>query len=300
MSARVLAVDLGGTKLSVAIVDDRGAILDRRKAPVDKAAVVDQIGHLARDLGGAAAAGLIVPGIYFAETGEIWAPNLFGHQRVPFREQLQARLGFPVTIDSDRAGYVLGEQWLGAARGLRDVVFLAVGTGIGAGILAGGRLIRGAQDIAGAVGWFALDPRFQDDYRAMGCWEAEAAGPALARRYGARSAEEVAAAARAGDAAALRVIQETAAWLAMGVANIVSILNPEMIVLGGGLMQAGDLLLDPIRRRMPDWAQPVAARSVRIELSALGEDAGLLGAARIALDSQKRLPQHQSRQAPLP
>jgi glucokinase len=174
---------------------------------------------------------------------------------------------------------------MGAARGLSDVVFLGVGTGIGAGILTGGRICRGASDIAGAVGWFALDPRRQPHWKQTGCWEGEAAGPAVARRAGVATAEEAVAAARRGEPSACRALQETARWLAMGIANLVSLLNPEMVVLGGGLMDgAGDLLLDAVRREVIDWAQPIAARQVRIELTELGADAGLLGAARLALD----------------
>jgi glucokinase len=101
------------------------------------------------------------------------------------------------------------------------------------------------------------------------------------------TAETVAAAARAGDAAALELMEETAAYLGMGVANIVSLLNPEMVVLGGGLFQAGDILLEPVRREYLRWAQPLAARSVRVELSSLGEDAGLHGAARLAWNNLK-------------
>ena len=153
---------------------------------------------------------------------------------------------------------------------------------IGAGIVTGGKLCRGAGDIAGSVGWFALNPDKQERYRQSGCWESEAAGPALARRAGAATAEAVVEAARNGDPRARQAVAETARYLAMGVANIISILNPQMVVLGGGLMQAGDLLLEPIRREVLDWAQPVSARQARIELTRLGEDAGLLGAARLA------------------
>jgi glucokinase len=162
-------------------------------------------------------------------------------------------------------------------------VFLAVGTGIGAGFLCGGRVVRGAAGIAGAVGWFAVDDAWTPR-GTLGCWEARAAGPSLARRAGAGSAEEVTQAARGGDAAALRAVAEAADALAMGVANLISALNPQVVVLGGGLMQAQDLFLEPIRRAVPRWAQPIAAKQCRIEPSALGEDAGLLGAARLALD----------------
>jgi len=211
-----------------------------------------------------------------------WAPNLWGWDEVPLRRALEERISVPLAIDSDRSGCVLGEQWLGAARGLGDVVFVAVGTGIGVGILAGGRLIRGAHGIAGAAGWFALDPRWKRIYGQVGCWEAEASGPAVARRAGEAAAETVAEAARRGDSKALQVLEDTAEYLAMGLANILSLLNPEMIVLGGGLMQAGDLLLEPVRRRMVRWAQPVAMKRTRIELTQLGGNAGLLGAARLA------------------
>lgn len=147
--------------------------------------------------------------------------------------------------------------------------------------------MRGASGIAGAVGWFALAPQRQPLYRQMGCFEAEAAGPAVARRAAALglpglSPEKVARRARLGDPAAVEVFEQTAAWLGMGVANIVSLLNPQMVVLGGGLMQAGDLLLEGVRRHMLAWAQPVSGEEVRLELSRLGEDAGLLGAARLA------------------
>jgi len=288
----VIAVDLGGTKLSAAVVDAAGAVSCRTKVPVvsgevcasaeQTALVVDKVRRASREEIGAI--GVIVPGIYFAGSGEAWAPNLWGHGNVPLRSELERRLQLPIKIDSDRAGYVTGERWLGAARGLNDVVFLAVGTGIGAGIISGGRLIRGAHDISGAVGWSALNPEWREIYREVGCWEAEAAGPGLARRMGAHSAEEVVAAARNGDAAAKKAVEESARYLGMGIANIVSILNPEMIVLGGGLMQAADLFLEPIRRGVAQWAQPVAAKQVRIEVTQLGEDAGLLGAARLALD----------------
>lgn len=284
----VIAVDLGGTKLSAAIVDETGRVLERirrRVEAVDFSASVRQIADVIHEMmrQPQTGVGLIVPGIYFPSSGNAWAPNLWGHEQVPLRQELERVVPLPVVIDSDRAGYVMGERWLGAARGLDDVVFLSVGTGIGAGIISGGRLIRGTGDIAGAVGWFALNPQRQSIYREVGCWEAEAAGPGLARRLNVPSAEEVVAAARQGDVRAQKAIEETAVYLGMGLANIVSILNPEMIVLGGGVMQAGDLFLDSIKRVMAEWAQPVAARQVRIEMTQLGEDAGLLGAARLAL-----------------
>jgi glucokinase len=291
----VVAIDLGGTKLASAVVDSTGRILWQTKSAVSRGAVgacLEQIVEVCREAIGWAGSGkrriyrvgIIVPGIYFADSGNVWAPNLWGHEQVPFRAELERQLKLPVVIDSDRAGYVTGEQWLGAARGLKDVVFLSIGTGIGAGIIAGGQLLRGSGDIAGAVGWFALNPWMQDIYRKVGCWEAEAASPALARRCRAASAEDVIAAACRSDAAAMTAIEQTAKYLGMGIANIVSLLNPEMVVLGGGLMQSADLFLDTVKREMTEWAQPIAAKRVRITITELGENAGLLGAARLAFD----------------
>jgi glucokinase len=313
-----IGVDVGGTKVSSALFDRAGNLLGRNKAPLDRGggeAAAGQVVGLIRALeatalalkGKVLAAGVCVPGISYQKTGLVWAPNIPGWDQFPLRASIQDRLKMPLLIDSDRSAYVLGEQWCGAARGLKDVVFLAVGTGIGAGILSGGRLVRGHEDIAGAVGWFGLNPAYKKEYAEMGCFEAEASGNSVGRKArqaiqaGALSemarlaggsidritAETVTAAARDKDPLALKIIEETAAYLAMGVANIVSLLNPEMIVLGGGLFQAGDLLLDPVRREFGRWAQPLAARGVRLELSRLGEDAGLYGAGRLAWQSLK-------------
>lgn len=280
---RVLAVDLGGTKTAAALVDEAGRMESRVKEPAAHTpgetvrGIAERVARLEP-----AAVGIIVPGIYNPRSGMAWAPNLWGWDEVPLGELLARQLSIPAVVECDRAGYVAGEQWLGAARGLTDVVFVAVGTGIGVGILSGGRIVGGAQGIAGSAGWFALDPRWKDEYARLGCWEAESAGPAVARLAGCATAEEAVAEACRGNARARAALDSAAGYLAMGIANLVSLLNPEMVVLGGGLMQAGDLLLPRIREGVNKWAQPIAAARARIELTALGEGAGLLGAARLA------------------
>ncbi len=324
------AIDVGGTKISAALFTERGEISAREKTPIDRsggaaaaAQVVKAMGALhceAHEAGGRLVAiGVSVPGIVYAAAGEVWAPNIPGWDRYPLRVELERAAEqwkeggrvpevrgpwahVPIVLESDRSAYVSGEAWLGAAAGARDAVFLAVGTGIGAGILSGGRVIHGHDDIAGAVGWFGLDPDFKPAYAEMGCFEAEASGNSVARK--ARkllasgrpsimlelalgrpenvTAETVAAAARRGDPAALEVVEGTVNYLAMGIANIVSILNPEVVVLGGGLFQAADVFFDPVRLEFRRWAQPLAARDVKVVLSALGEDAGLFGCAKLA------------------
>lgn len=282
----VLAVDLGGTKSAMARVDEHGVVHDRCAVPAAHSLddSVEQIADAARG-SAVSGVGIIVPGIYSPATGRAWCPNLWGPDEVPLRHAVSRRLGERVFVDSDRAGYVLGESWLGAARGLRHVLFVAIGTGIGVGILSDGVVVRGAAGIAGAAGWFALDPAWEEVYAQTGCWEAEAAGPGVARRAGLPDGRAVVAAARSGDRAALDVLLRAARYTAMGVANLISAFNPEAVVLGGGFMLgAGDLLLPSIRSEVARWAQPIAAAQCRIELTQLGEDAGLLGAARLALD----------------
>jgi glucokinase len=297
MSAQryAVGVDVGGTKIAAAVVGPDGRIHRKVKVPTDRSSrdrSVAQVAESARQAVAAAgvpweeiaAVGVAVPGIAYPRTGKVWCPNLPGWDQFPLRAALAEGLPRPVVVDCDRSAYVLGEQWMGAARGFTEVIFVAVGTGIGAGIISGGRLCQGAEGIAGAVGWFALNPEKKEIYKQVGCWEAESAGPGVARRAGAGDAETVIAAARAGRSAARFALEEAIRYLGMGIANLISVLNPQIVVLGGGLMQAGDYLLDPIRREVLEWAQPIAAQSVRIELTQLGEDAGLLGAARLALE----------------
>lgn len=278
----VLAIDLGGTKTAIALVDEAGRITAKQKLPAAGSfeGTLEQIApRLATPI---AAAGVVVPGIYDASTGKAWAPNMWGRDFHPLRDAMAQRVPAPVALSSDRTASVMAELWMGVARGLSNVVFVAVGTGIGVGIVAGGRPVEGAHGIAGAAGWMVVGGPWKPGYRERGGWESEAAGPAVARRAGMQNAEAVAAAARAGDPKALEAMRQTADYLALGIANLISLLDPQMVVLGGGLLAASDLLLDPIRKGAIEWTQPVAAARVRIEKTALGEDAGLLGAARLA------------------
>jgi glucokinase len=280
--SQVLAIDLGGTKTAIGLVDESGRILEKRTTPAART-FEGTLGQISEWHSAAAtSAGVIIPGIYDASNGSAWAPNLWGGDFQPLRAALESELSMPVAIGSDRTGSVLAEQWLGVAKGLSHVVFVAVGTGIGVGIVAGGRPIEGSRGIAGAAGWMVVGGPWKPEYASCGGWETEAAGPAVARRAGMKTAEEVVAAARAGEGSALEALRRTADYLALGIASLISILDPEMVVLGGGFMQAGDLIMDRIRSQALCWTQPVAARHVRIEKTALRADAGLLGAARLA------------------
>lgn len=287
----VLAVDLGGTKVALAVVTPRGRISERRVEPVDLSstnAPVDQIVRLARDLGDEfGAAGVAIPGLV-RRNGTVWAPNLRGWDAVPLARLLKRRLGIPVMVESDRNAAVLGEAWRGAARGKSDVITLIVGTGIGAGILSGGRIIRGAHELSGCAGWMVITEEENDAMRKTGTLEALAAGPALGR-VGGRPAEELANDARKGDKRAAEVFRQAGTRLGAAVANLISLFDPQVIVIGGGLAGAADLFLEELRRTAVARAQPLAAAQVEIVVSTLGNDANLFGAAHLALMNGSRI-----------
>ena len=304
----VAAIDLGGTKLAIAAFSDDGAILHRDTLPLAGrtggavgALIAEQI-RLLFDRHECTSAGVCIPGLYRSARGTVWAPNIPGWDDYPLLEELTATVGdrSRITIDSDRAAYILGETWKGAARGARDAVFLAVGTGIGAGILCDGRVLRGSGDVAGAIGWLALDRPFAPRFVQHGCFEDQASGPGLVRvardlmavdteysgpllRNDELDAAGIFAAFADGDSIAVRTIDNAVELWGMAAANLVSLFNPQMIVFGGGIFGPATQLLERIRAEARRWAQPIAIEQVRFVASELGADAGLYGAGRLAL-----------------
>jgi glucokinase len=312
----VLAVDLGGTKLAAALVNHDGKVLTRKSAKMDGSsalAPVKQIVELARELLGAkslrgrvAAAGVSVPGLVRRD-GSVWAPNLPGWKRMALARRLKSALGVTVVVESDRNAAVLGEVWRGAARGKSDAIVLMLGTGIGAGILSGGRLVRGAHELSGCAGWMVVTDEQGQEMQRVGQLESLAAGPAieraakkeLARGKGGLleeipaatiNAYEVAEAARRGDLVGIEVFLEAGRLLGYGVANLVSLFDPEIVVIGGGLARASDLFLDALRKGMKERAQPIAGRKVKVRVSRLGGDANLLGVAWAAMGRSHQRP----------
>lgn len=310
MIEHVLAVDLGGTKCSAAVIGRNGEILARSTLPVDASSPsrpVEQICELARAFGEktkVTTASIAVPGLVRRD-GTVWAPNLAGWDAMPLAGCLQAHLHIPVLVESDRNAAVLGESWLGAARGKQDVIVVIIGTGIGAGILSGGRVLRGAHELSGCAGWLTVEGRNSEVTSLIGELESIASGPAIARhakqalREGHNSslakldpehitAAEVATAARNGDQLSREIFHKAGRALGLGIANTVSLLDPEMIVLGGGMAAAADLYLDPLRAAVMEFAQPLSAPQVSITVSELADRINLLGCARLAFESGSR------------
>jgi glucokinase len=229
-----------------------------------------------------------VPGLAYPG-GVVWAPNIPGWEQMPLGNILHRYFKLPILVESDRNAFVTGEAWQGCARGCTDAVFITIGTGIGAGIISGGRLLRGSNELSGCLGWMAARDRFLPTYKSVGCLEAHVAGPGIARaarRVFQRDMEsrEVVRLARGGDVRAQKVFSEAGHFLGLALANLVDILNPQVIVIGGGVAAAGRLLLGPAEATMQRWAQPLAVQHVQVIRSRLGGQAGLLGAAKLCLD----------------
>ena len=294
-----LGIDLGGTKLAAAafsadgqIVHRESALLDGREGNAVGTLIADTARRLISDYD-CVATGVCIPGLYRSARGTVWAPNIPGWDDYPLHAELVAALPstHDVTIDSDRAAYILGETWKGVAAGATDAIYLAVGTGIGAGILAGGKIVRGTGDVAGAIGWLALDRPFMPRYQQHGCFEDQASGPGLVRfardiaADNGQTTAEIFAAFDAGDATATKVIDNAIELWGMAAANLVSLFNPEIIVFGGGVFGPASKFLDRIRVEARKWAHPIAIEQVRFLTSSLGSDAGLYGAGRLAMIS---------------
>jgi glucokinase len=316
----VIGLDLGGTKLSGAVFDENGRILDKTLSPLEKRKgkeVGDLIKNLVNDLLQTAgkknieisAIGACVPGISYSKTGKVWAPNIPGWDDYPLMVDLTSvtkNKKIKVKIDSDRACYILGETWQGAAKGCKDAIFLAVGTGIGAGILVNGEILRGSNDIGGAIGWLALDRPFYEKYVSCGCFEYYASGEGIAKvakenlslekKYNGElsrkpldqvTSHDVFEAYKTGDKLAEKTLKEAVEFWGMTVANLVSLFNPEKIIFGGGVFGPAVQFLDDIFKEAKKWAQPISINQVTLEASVLGGDAGLIGAGYLALRSTK-------------
>ena len=235
--------------------------------------------------------GICVPGIVYSKKGTVWAPNIPGWDDYPLLSGLEAAVGDPsvrIAVESDRTCYILGEVWKGAARGCTDAIYLAVGTGIGAGILLDGRVIHGASDIVGATGWMALEAPFREEFTPVGCFEYYASGNGIGNqaklRYGdpAKTSYDVFA-GYGTDPVATEILDHAIRLWGMGAANLVSLFNPQKIIFGGGVFGPAVRFIDRIYAEACRWGQPISMREVQFCASGTGGDAALLGAGYLAV-----------------
>lgn len=314
-SPRVIALDLGGTKLLSGVVNDEGVVERRVVSPTETSSeetllkqVDAAVGELmADDIG---AIGIGIPSLIDQRKGEaVQSVNIPLHG-LAFRDHLHERFGMPAAIENDANAAAVAEHRHGAGRGSRHMVMLTLGTGVGGGLILDGRLYRGSTGAAGELGHITIDldgPPCQGTCPGRGHLEALASGTAagvLARKWAAKNPEGDLGRAAAegkevnahlavdlagqGPGDARDVIEHVGLHLGVGIASLVNVFNPEVVVIGGGFARGGDLLFDPARKVVAETALLPAREQVKIVPALLGVEAGLIGAGLVAFDALER------------
>ena len=282
---RALGLDLGGTNIKLALLED-GVLVEQREAPTRSedggpAAVLQRIVELGRSVGPVDSVGVALPGLFDENGVVVLLPNLYGSWTgTPAREPLEAGFGAPVRLINDGHAFALAESTLGAGRGAANVMCIVCGTGIGGGLVLDGRLHLGPDERAGEFGHHTVSedgPLCECGNR--GCLELYAGARAIAAAAGAPSFDEVVARARSGDDSALRALARAGELIGLAIANVLIFLAPDRVVVGGGVAEAGELLLAPLRASVADRARVAPLDRIAIAPAELGPRAGAIGAA---------------------
>ncbi len=305
-----IGVDVGGTKIAAGIVSPEGEILEevRYPTPHSPGKFVEAIAGAISEVGDGAEVGGVcvgVAGLILAQENKVvYSPNLRVVEGIPLKDELEPKIGMPLTVENDANAAAWGEFRFGVGSEADHLVFVTLGTGIGGGVITHGILMRGAQGSGGELGHVtvhATGPRCSCGNR--GCLEALASGTAIGRRgreaavehpgsaLGRLAArrkilgEDVTELARGGDELALSVLSETGTWLGVGLAGFVNIFNPEVVAVGGGAMEAGELILGAARKEVHLRARSPSRDLAEIKVATLGPKSGVLGAAALARDA---------------
>ena len=310
----VLAGDVGGTNLRIAAVDSDGTVVHQESVPTpmtrvasDVVAAISQVassciancGISERPL----AFGLAMATLVNSREGKsLSSPNLPELNGLSVADAVSEQVGLQVLLENDATAAAIGEHWLGSSRQADNSIFVTLGTGVGGGLILDGRVFRGADGTAGEIGHICVEPEGHEcGCGSRGCVEQYASATAISR-----IAEELAQkdrtssllggsgvtskdvynAAKAGDAVGLETFRIMSRYLGIALAGLVDVLNPNMIVIGGGAAGAWDLFIDPVRKEIIQRAFGPPAKTVRLVRASLGNSAGILGAARVALDAQ--------------
>jgi len=304
---KVLAVDLGGTKIAVGIIDAQGNVLAKKTAPTPlgdiaatRASIISLASEVKKHAGQVDAIGLALPGIVDRKQGILLRSPSSGWVDVPFAEMIENVFKLPVMTDNDVNACAWGEYHFGATLKYDSLFWMTISTGIGGALLIGGKIVEGASSMAGEIGHLVVNP---DGALCRcgnrGCLEAEAAGPAWRRialqllandqssllnevDRNALDAAAIAEAARLGDKLGMSIVEHIGNMLSRGLAAIENILDPQAIIIGGGVAKSLDLLLPIIRKKLPALTLSALNRNTEIRMSALGYDAALIGAASLA------------------
>lgn len=317
----ILGVDLGGTKIATALATVQGKVLARGyslvPAQTNPDAVIDSIFATIEETISAGESkpqllgiGVAAAGIVDSDAGKVvFSPNLPGWHNVPLRDVVQQKFGISTCLGNDATLAALGEWCFGVKKKVANLIYVTVSTGIGGGIIADGRLYTGTSGVAGEIGHMTIDvngPRCKCGN--IGCWETLASGTALAREAVKQIAQGVSSsmidlvhgdmskidakvvflAAKQGDELARELISQLAYYFGVGLANLVNIFNPELILIGGGVAKMGDLLLQPAIKVVKERAFATPANAVDIRPALLGDDSSVLGAVAFVLDNLQK------------
>ena len=301
--ADVGAIDIGGTKIAVGVVDENGRVLARRESPTDARRgyrdALARMGSMLREA--VRESGRTIEGIGIGSTGPVDPVTgvigklefLPGWEGSPLVDDLAREFGVTAAMENDADASALGEAGWGAGRNKANLAYVTVGTGIGVGIITGGRLYRGANGAHPEIGHHVIDPNGPlCSCGARGCWESLATGPAMVQWLSANvpqdyphlhglTGKRICELARQGDAPACRAVDREAQYLGIGVANLVTLLIPDAIVLGGSILRSADLFLATIHDTIRRHCGYVPFQKTAIEMASLGLDANLIGAARV-------------------
>lgn len=299
-----LGVDIGGTTVKLGLVDSTGEVYTRREASVSfdgyatpiLNTVIGQCRAFLADTGAQiAGVGVSATGQIDSATGTVIGTNgkIPNYEGAQIARRLSAALDRPVRVLNDANAAVLGECFAGRAKGLRDVVMLTIGTGVGGGIVSGGRLLEGTRSIAGELGHFTLYPNgLTCGCGRRGCYEAYASTTALVRRAEREAGRVISGgravldAAAAGDACMTRALEGWLGDVSIGIEGLIHIFNPEMVLIGGGVSVREELIVQPLRSMVRAHVMPRFGENLKIERALLGNDAGLIGAVKFFMDGQ--------------
>jgi glucokinase len=304
-----IGMDLSGPMVRAALLSDEGRVLERREAVISSENLVEQVATVGRELGAGdssvRAMGIGIPGLVNRQTDRVVASrNLPATVRDDLHAEFMRATGIRVELENDANAAAYGEYKVGAGRGSRDIFYMMIGTGIGGAIILDGKLWTGASGFAGEVGHITIDTEGLECVCGnTGCLETVASAPSIVRRARERlnrdstsslsklglnkdfTADDVAHQANEGDDFALMMIERTGKYIGTGVASVINLLNIERIVLGGGVMGAGQLILNPIIQEAKRRAFQPCFEATQIVAASLGSDAVAIGAAMLARDA---------------
>ncbi len=298
----ILAIDIGGTAVKMGLLNPDGRVLARLEASVSfdgyRTPILDTVRKTAASF--IASQGVTVEGIGVSATGQVDTASgavvgtngkIPNYEGSPIKAVLEEDFHVPVWVLNDANAAALGECFLGAGKGCRDVLMITLGTGVGGGLVLNGRIYGGSRGLAGELGHFTL---YQDGVPCScgrrGCYECYASASALVRRAGVKDGRALFSAVQNGDEGLRQVLDAWLSDVAAGVTGLVHIFNPELVLIGGGVSVQEQLLMEPLRRKVFAGVMPRFAERLRVERATLGNDAGMIGALRFWLDCEGRTP----------